>query len=124
MLTALLVVVVDPGPGRSGMEIVFCDLHDDLALGFTPEALPDATLTIYPGLGRALFHIMSKMSFSQPENVDLNTSDDIEHNSCRYTTNYLLYHITSKNTLSQRENVNFITSDDIEHNSWHYTTNY
>ena len=33
----------------------FCDSHDDLALGFTPDALPDATLTTYPGLGPALF---------------------------------------------------------------------
>ena len=45
----MLAVVVDPGPDRSGMEIV-CDSHDDLALGFTPDALPETTLTIYPGL--------------------------------------------------------------------------
>ena len=32
------------------------DSHDDVALGFTPGALPDATLTIYPGLGPALLN--------------------------------------------------------------------
>ena len=31
--------------------IIVCDSHDDLALGFIPDALPAVTLTIYPGLG-------------------------------------------------------------------------
>ena len=34
----------------------FCDSPDDLALGFTPDALCDATVTIYPGLGPALLN--------------------------------------------------------------------
>lgn len=36
------------------METVFMIRIIDLAKGFTPGALPDATLTIYPGLGPAL----------------------------------------------------------------------
>ena len=36
------------------MEIVF--VICTMALGFTPDALPSATLTIYPALGPALFN--------------------------------------------------------------------
>ena len=41
------------------MEIVFSYSHYDLALGFTTEALPDATLTIYPALFNTNFSCLA-----------------------------------------------------------------
>lgn len=41
-----MAVVVDPGLGQSGMKFLFVIC--------TPDALPDVTLPIYPGLAPAL----------------------------------------------------------------------
>ena len=47
-------------------------MHDDLALGFTPDALPDTTFTIYPGLGPALYNtdLCSLVTGLAPDSTD------------------------------------------------------
>ena len=59
-------------------------MHVDLALGFTPDALPDTTLTIYPVLGSALFNtnFCSLVAGLKRDDIKIYLTDSNQHVDC------------------------------------------